>query len=203
MNMAAFLGPGMLTAMSPSLFSWTKMAAFPRWSVRKLSTSTQVWEEIVISLCHSKWMQLWRRMGLVRAMKEQAVRQHRPLCGKHCVPLLLCIKIPLKMINGWDLYTVCLPCCWCNSRVSSSLPLILTLVFHLTGIQESSNGHVSVYQGRKAISLERVDSYYKRQIPYTGKVENSAEHSQWVANALPLWKASSSWFRCYVKSWLI
>ncbi|XP_015280964.1 PREDICTED: ovostatin-like, partial [Gekko japonicus] len=39
-----------------------------------------------------------------------------------------------------------------------------------TGIQKSTNDYASVYQAKKTVSLEHMDSHYKRQIPYTGQI---------------------------------
>nr|XP_056704329.1 ovostatin-like [Euleptes europaea] len=53
-----------------------------------------------------------------------------------------------------------------------------------TGIQKSTNGYVSVYPARKTVSLEHIDSYYRRQIPYTGQIRLRDEDNAPIAKGL-------------------
>ncbi|XP_053159344.1 ovostatin-like isoform X2 [Hemicordylus capensis] len=53
-----------------------------------------------------------------------------------------------------------------------------------TGVQISSSSYISVYQARKTIILNNLNSYYKRGIPYTGQIQLRDENEVPIANGL-------------------
>lgn len=68
------------------------------------------------------------------------------------------------------------------------LPFVLFL-FCLAGIQKSGSKYISVYQARKNIGFQDIDQYYKRGMPYTGKV---GKYSLWEQDSLELQNVSYS-----------
>ncbi|XP_048360247.1 ovostatin-like isoform X2 [Sphaerodactylus townsendi] len=65
-----------------------------------------------------------------------------------------------------------------------SLQVSTVLTENGTGIQKSTRDYVSVYLAKKSVSLEHVDPYYRRQIPYTGKIRLRDEDYAPIAKGL-------------------
>ncbi|XP_007428599.1 ovostatin-like isoform X1 [Python bivittatus] len=53
-----------------------------------------------------------------------------------------------------------------------------------TGIQISRSTYISIYQARKTIMFENIDSYYRRGLPYSGQIRLRDEDHKPLANGL-------------------